>query len=329
VAARRRRAAKHTTPARRAGARAEGVALAFARDRDGRLVPARRLDETTRRSRAPFTCPGCGDEVVARLGAQRARHFAHRPGSACPLTAPETALHFNAKQRLLALAGEAFAGTRRVTLLTRCAGCRRPAPRLLADQGDGAVAEGAVGTLRADVLLTRAGAPSLALEVLVTHAVETAKEAALAACGVPAVEIDARDEWEREGPDGSAELVCERSLGFLPCQACRTAARGEADRAVGGEAAEVAELEAYRQRGWLAGGRPANEPSRQPISSTEPLSAAERVDLTRRFRCPECHADSLEWGARLVRHRCPGTPLRPVAWRGYDGTLAELGWWKR
>ena len=215
MAARRRRAGKHAPPVRRAagaaraaGVAQDGVALAFARDREGGLVAARRLDEATRRSRAPFTCPGCGDEVVARLGAQRARHFAHRPGSACPLTAPETALHFNAKQRLLALAGEAFSGARPVTLLTRCAGCRRPAPRPLAPFGDAALAEGAVGALRADVLVTRDGAPALALEVLVTHAVDGAKEAALAACGVPAVEIDARDEWEREGPDGSAELVC-------------------------------------------------------------------------------------------------------------------------
>jgi predicted RNA-binding Zn-ribbon protein involved in translation (DUF1610 family) len=324
VAARRRPAGKHAKERSRAATARDGVALAFARDREGGLVAARRLDEASRRSRSPFTCPGCGDEVVARLGAQRTHHFAHRPGSACPLTAPETALHFNAKQRLLALAGEAFSGAREVTLLSRCAGCRRPAPRSLASLGDAAVAEGSVGALRADVLVTLAGAPALALEVLVTHAVDAAKEAALAACGVPAVEIDARDDWEREGPGGAVELVCERSLGFSPCQACQTAARVNADRALGGEAAEVAELEAYREKGWIA-----PDPEYFGQGPDVPLTAAERSDLLRRFRCPDCHRGTLEWGIRIGRHRCPGEAPRPVAWRGYDGRLAELGWWKR
>jgi hypothetical protein len=332
------------------------VALAWARDRDGRLAPAAALDAASRRARAPFACPGCGEEVIPHLGARRARHFAHRPGSACPLTSPETALHFNAKARLLALCDEAFRRTRRVTLLTRCAACRRPDPRDLAALGDEAISEGAVGTLRADVLVRRAGAPALALEVLVTHAVDAAKEAALATAGVPAVEIDARDAWEREVPripqadgpraaagaaasahEGEVEVVCHRSLGFPPCPACRTAVRADADRARGGEAAEVAELESYRARGLLglaAGARDAGRgtspnPRSSPANPDSPLTAAERAELAARFRCPECRASSLLWGERLARHACPGQPPRPVAWRSYDGALAELGWWKR
>jgi predicted RNA-binding Zn-ribbon protein involved in translation (DUF1610 family) len=312
-----------------ARSRDAGVALAWANDRDGRLATVASLDATTRRTRAPFTCPGCGDALVARLGAQRARHFAHRPGSACPLTSPETALHFNAKARLLVLCGEAFSGARRVTLLTRCAACRRADPRDLASLGDEAVTEGWVGSLRADVLVRRAGAPALALEVLVTHAVDAAKEAALVTAGVPAVEVDARDEWEREapsGPPGAVEVVCDRTLGFPPCPACQTVVRADADRARGGEAAEVAELESYRARGLL--GERAKPLSSQAISDA-PFTATERAGLARRFRCPECQAPSLLWGARLVRHACPGQPPRPVAWRGYDGRPTELGWWKR
>jgi hypothetical protein len=272
--------------------------------------------------------------VVARLGAVRARHFAHRPGSRCPLTAPETALHFNAKQRLLALAGEAFAGRRRVVLLTRCDGCRRPDPRDLMTLGNGAVAEGTVGALRADVLVTRAGVPTLAIEVLVTHAVDAAKEAALRSAKIPAVEIDARDDWERQGKDGTVEVVCDRTLGFQPCHRCRTAARAEADRALGGEAAEVAELEAYRARGLLLIDNPSTSldnsvPDPEYLGPDAPLTAPERADLRKRFRCPECRTNTLEWGTRLAHHRCPGQLSRPVAWRGYDGRLAELAWWKR
>ena len=299
----------------RPGARlgAEGVALAYARDRRGALVSVARLDAASRRALAPFSCPGCGDEVVAKLGAQVARHFAHRPGSDCPLTSPETALHFNAKERLLTLCAEAFAGVREVTLLTRCATCRRLDARALGAAGDAALAEGAVGPLRADVLVTRAGRPALALEVLVTHAVDAAKEAALAGAGVPAVEVDARDPWERDAPDGSVEVICHRSLGFPSCPPCRAQVLAEADRALGGEAARVAELEAYRARGLFG--------------KLQDLGDLAKVRRT--FRCPDCGERTLEAGPRLTEHPCPGQGKRPVAWRGYDGNLVVLGWWHR
>jgi len=414
---------KHRIPSVRPGGsgraplRPEGVALAWARDRDGRMVAVRALDEASRRARAPFTCPGCGDELVARLGAVRARHFAHRPGSTCPLTAPETALHFNAKARLLALCADAFAGARAVTVLTRCPACRRGDPRPLADLGDAAAAEGAVGALRADVLLTRRGEPALALEVLVTHAVDAAKQAALTAAAVPMIEIDAREAWEREGaapgsaarghgaetgPGGNArgrrgareqrglpgghgedgdqrglpagrrggghpgeapsprraatgrgrgvrgggehdepsrwppsrtgagpdlapvEIDVHRSAGFPPCPACQAAARADQDRAQGGELAQIAELEAYRARGLLeADARGARR------TGAGRLSDGEISNLSARFHCPDCGEGTLEVGVRLALHRCPRQGERPVAWRGYDGRLAELRWWKR
>ena len=320
-----RHRSRRASPSSGPGAlRREGVALAYARDRDGVLTAAAALTEATRRSRAPFTCPGCGDELTPRLGAVRARHFAHRPGSRCPLTAPETALHFNAKERLLALCAQAFAGAREVTLLTRCPACRRIDARPLAALGDGAVAEGAVGALRADVLVTRRGAPALALEVLVTHAVDAAKEAALLAAGVPAVEVDARDEWEREGAGGAAEVVCHRTLGVGACPACRALVRAEADRALGGEAAQIAELEAYRARGILRA-----TPTGRRGGADRLLSVREVDGLKGRFRCPECGGEALLVGARLVHHSCRSQGDRPVAWRGYDGRLAELGWWKK
>ena len=292
---------------------AEGVALAYARDRRGALVAVARLDAASRRSLAPFSCPGCGDEVVAKLGAQVARHFAHRPGSDCPLTSPETALHFNAKERLLTLCAEAFAGVREVTLLTRCTSCRRLDARSLAAAGDAALAEGAVGPLRADVLVTRAGRASLALEVLVTHAVDAVKEAALAGAGVPAVEVDARDPWERDAPDGSVEVLCHRSLGFPSCPPCRAQVQAEADRALGGEAARVAELEAYRARGLFG----------------KLLDLGDLAKVRRTFCCPDCGGRTLEAGPRLTEHPCPGHGKRPVAWRGYDGNLVVLSWWHR
>lgn len=316
----RRPTVRHGKPVKGARGRrgSGGVQLAWALDRNGEKVAAAALDDASRRARAPFRCPGCGDPLVPHLGRVRVRHFAHEPGSRCPLTAPETALHLNAKERLLLLCAEAFAGRERVRVRARCPACRRPAPFDLAAVGDEARDEERLGALRPDVLVLKAGRPALALEVLVTHAVDERKEAALAALGVPAVEIDAREHWEALS-GGVIEIFADRSLGFAPCPACALTARADADRPKGGEAGEVAELEGYRARrlmGEVRTGRP-----------SQILTPADRASLGRRFRCPECATAALSFGDRLARHACPGKEPRPVAWRGYDGALVELRWW--
>jgi hypothetical protein len=297
------------------------VLLAWALDREGRRVHVGALDRQRRRERGPFACIGCRDPLIARLGASRAHHFAHLPGSGCALTRPETALHLNAKERLLQLCAEAFAGRLAVRLEARCPGCRRPAPLDLAAAGDAAAPEGAAGSLRADVLVTRRGAPALAFEVKVSHAVDADKEAALARLGLPALEIDAREPWEEETPGGVA-LKIARSLGIPRCGPCRSAERAEAGRGEGGEGTVLAELEAYRSRG-LMGPRPG-----PPLEVSPRLSGEDRQRLEAAFRCCECGGRRLLFGAALARHACPDRAPRPVAWRGYDGALVELAWWK-
>jgi Competence protein CoiA-like family len=305
------------------------VLLLWAKDRGGRKVRADRLVAKDRRGRGPFACLGCGEALVPHLGRIRAPHFAHLPGSQCPLTAPETALHLDAKERLLALCAEAFAGTRRVAVVARCPACRRALPLDVAALGDAAEPEGAVGPLRADVLVRTRGRPALAVEVKVTHAVDPEKEAALAAAGVPFVEVDAREDWERPAAEGT-EIACARSGGVGPCGACLALSRADAERAKGGEAGEIAELEAYRARGLF--GAVSAGPGRWPPSIPA-------------FRCPDCGGRELQIGEALARHACPGrapspAPLRgavevrgqasrPVAWRGYSGEIVTLSWWRR
>jgi hypothetical protein len=120
-------------------------------------------------------------------------------------------------------------------------------------------------------------------------------------------------------------VVPARTLGFPPCASCQATERARAGRAQGGEAAAVAELEAYRARGLLG------PPPGQPVASPAPIGKADRVRLSRAFRCGACSGAgaTLDFGERLVRHACPGRDPRPVAWRGYDGKLVELTWWKR
>jgi hypothetical protein len=297
------------------------VILSWARDREGARVQVGDLDPRRRGDRAPFTCPGCADVLVPHLGRVRARHFAHRPGSTCPLTSPETALHQNAKERLAWLCEEAFAGRRRVVLRTRCPRCRRPAAVDVASSGDAAVLEGQVGSRRADVLVTRDDRPALAIEVRVAHAVEAEKEAALAAIGVPVAEVDAAASWEAEEA-GTTSVTCGRSLGFPPCPSCASQALSEAGRVIGGEEAELAELEAYRARGLLG------PPPGRPVSGEVKLTYRDQELIEKKFRCPTCALPTLTFGDRVARHACPGSAPRAVAWRGYDGALVEMQWWR-
>jgi hypothetical protein len=194
-------------------------------------------------------------------------------------------------------------------------------PAHAAALGDAAAAEGAVGSLRADVLVSARGRPALALEVRVTHPLGPEKEAALAAAGVPVMEVDARADWLAEDR-GRAVVTCIRSLGFSPCAACAALARADLDRALGGEAAEVAELEAYRARGLFG---PARVIAGRPGTA---FDARERAHLAKRFRCPDCGGRVIAFGERIARHECArdGT-TRPIAWRGYDGARVELTWW--
>ena len=305
--------------------------LSWARDRDGARVNVGELDPRRREARAPFACPRCGEALVARLGRVRARHFAHRPGSSCPLTTPETALHQNVKERVAWLCGEALAGRARVGLGARCPACRRPAPVEVAALADGVELEGLAGSRRADVLLSRGGRPAVAIEVRVAHALTGEKEDDLAALGVPVIEVDAAADWEVREPD-AIRIAGARSAGFLPCPACASAARAEQGRSAGGEEAAVAELEGYRARGLLGPppGRPVPRSVPDDPSGKDDLwiSSRDHERLDRSFRCPACGGTGLVHGERIVRHRCPDAPPRVVAWRGYDGVLVELGWWK-
>ena len=140
------------------------------------------------------TCPACGDVLVAKKGRCRRHHFAHHGEVECPW-AVETALHLAAKQILArrraivlpavhlgdgvrdgegdAPRGPALAAARRVTLDT---------VRL----------ERRLGEVVPDVIAWVAGR-DLYIEVRVTHAVDEAKRAKVAARGVSTVEIDLSD----------------------------------------------------------------------------------------------------------------------------------------
>lgn len=167
-------------------------------------------------ARPPAFCPECGEPVILRLGEVRAYHVAHRPGSTCGLTAPETAIHFNTKMHV----ARQLDGAHRVELVTDC---RADHPRpVLAQAWDRIEVERRLACgLRPDVSFWRGGQMIAGIEVYVSHAVEEMKGKRLEGLGVPWVEIpgspafySGRSPWHSGRPlptrpgRGSVDLTC-------------------------------------------------------------------------------------------------------------------------
>lgn len=201
------------------------------------------------RLREQVTCLCCEEVVTPKAGDEKTPHFAHRRGSACALTKPETAAHFNAKMHVAAMLN----GRRSVQVIGRCPDGH---PHLMEwDLPDGAHAEveRAIGSRRPDVLVSVDGAPWLAVEVLHTHAVDDEKAADLNATVGAWFEVRAADALAWDGAEAlrPTRLCAEaRALAARACGWCAKAQREEKARAEA--AAKQAEDIAQRSRDALA-----------------------------------------------------------------------------
>lgn len=66
--------------------------------REGKVVRISEIPTDQRGLKCNCTCPGCGKNLVARLGEKKQKHFAHQ-GDACDIaSAQQTALHMLAKE---------------------------------------------------------------------------------------------------------------------------------------------------------------------------------------------------------------------------------------
>ncbi|MCP4363599.1 MAG: hypothetical protein GY796_36835, partial [Chloroflexi bacterium] len=113
--------------------------------------------------------------ITLKLGQEREHHYAHRPGTLCPTTRPETALHLNCKLYL----AEQLRQVRAVNTLETCSICEEKQrthgwiarwDEVIVEytQADGS-------NYRPDIALMRDGIIIGAIEVFVTHAVEDEK----------------------------------------------------------------------------------------------------------------------------------------------------------
>lgn len=179
----------------------------------GEIVHVDRWAGIPPRSRPDTSCPVCEQPVVLKLGRRRIHHAAHRADDACPARNPETADHINAKFHL----AFELRRVRALTLLDQCAEpipilpgrppltCSQTRARPWCPGWDEVLVEERLGTLRPDLQLRCDGRTVAAIEILFSHAVPEEKAVALAALGVPWIEVSTSDVFGRTAALWTAE----------------------------------------------------------------------------------------------------------------------------
>ena len=166
----------------------------------GRLTHISVFRDVPRGQRPTAVCEVCGAHLTMKLGPIRAHHYSHRSRSHCPLTAPETARHYNTKHTLASKlrATDALSVVTRCTFSSKGNRCPNDIPFLAAEGWDTVRVEPFIEPVRPDIVLLANGAPIFAIEVRATHAVSENKAASLSKLGIPWIEVVAGaqcDEW--------------------------------------------------------------------------------------------------------------------------------------
>ena len=166
----------------------------------GRLTHISEFRDVPRGLRSTAVCEACGAELIMKLGPIRAHHYSHRPRCHCPLTAPETARHYNTKQLL----ASKLRSTAALSVVTNCSfssartRCLTDLTYVAAQGWDTVRVEAFIDPVRPDIVLLTKDVPTLAIEVRATHAVSETKSASLSKLGIPWIEVIAGaqcDEW--------------------------------------------------------------------------------------------------------------------------------------
>jgi hypothetical protein len=180
------------------------------------------------RERPPATCPVCKETAILKLGQIKVHHFAHKAGSVCALTNPETALHYNMKcyiHNQLKTANTIWVEQRCNHYNPFCQ-IKRLVPWLTG--WDDVQLEYTIGGYRPDIALLREGQVIGAIEVLVTHAVETEKAEFYNRRFIRWVEIQGSEPFYQGDTKWSPEqaLTIHRIGNEIPnwlCDSCRAA----------------------------------------------------------------------------------------------------------
>lgn len=161
------------------------------------------------RARPKATCPECKGPIILKLSKslKPVPHAAHSPDSTCPLTNPETALHFNTKVYIY----NQLKNVTKLYLPQFCNGWKVPVVgpypsghRACTGRGvrhytwlenwTSVELERYVGNRKPDIVFYRNNTPIAALEIRATHAVDTEKIIDFQIQNLPWVEVTASEE---------------------------------------------------------------------------------------------------------------------------------------
>ena len=187
-----------------------GFKVPFGQSADGAIVPVAQADRDVR-----YVCPACATPLLLRAGQVRQKHFAHRAQANC---SPESALHQATKLRIAEAVTAWRNGTgNRPVVRRRCDHCGGAVDSPISERIVAAKVEcRAPGGRIVDVgLLDDSGTLRLAIEVLVTHAVDEQKETALGGLAwieLPADHVEDPAIWAPRRVGGRVNPV--------RCQAC-------------------------------------------------------------------------------------------------------------
>lgn len=172
------------------------IAALLEKDQASRLVSIRDVDKAFRRAHK-FFCWECLGPLVARLGPQKAHHFAHRPDAVCAAARGEGQEHQNAKAALFleltALAQEQGVLFCKI-ICSRCSWQNIPIEVVRLQATDTVFTERSVGVGRriADVLVKRDDRTLVAFEIYSRHLVPDEKWEQLKAGGLLCFESNAQ-----------------------------------------------------------------------------------------------------------------------------------------
>jgi hypothetical protein len=189
----------------------------------GRLAHISEFRNVPTGLRPSATCEGCGLGLVMKLGLVRAHHYSHRPGSRCPLIAPETARHFNTKHLLASKLRslDALCVSMKCTFSSPPFGCSTDVTSVVAEAWDTVRVEPFIDPVRPDILLLTRGVAMLAIEIRATHAVADSKATRLSELGIPWIEVAAGAECDEWVP-GSQMPVLRYESASAPPRLCST-----------------------------------------------------------------------------------------------------------
>ena len=170
----------------------------------------------------PYECFGCSAPMVARQGAKRQWHFAHKPPfERC--ADPDKALHDTATAMIMGGFNGARDRRSEYCLGCPCEECGRTVSRNIAVPGASVETERSIvaGT-RSDLVIGQADRGPIAIEVVVTHDLEPEAHEAYKESGIPVLKV--RPTWDTVAQLES-EIITSDTLNVPPvrCSECKNA----------------------------------------------------------------------------------------------------------